>query len=64
MDRLHEDRRTFMVISRRFFFRLRTIPEIYFRGNQTSHFMFNKRFPESFYEKCGKRWQNQTFHGG
>ena len=56
MDTLHEDRRTFMLISRRIlFFDIRTIPEIYFRGNQTIHIMFNKRFPESVYEKMREK---------
>jgi hypothetical protein len=55
MDTLHEDRRTFTVISRRIFLRIRTLSEIDFRGNQTIHFMFNKRFPESVYEKMWKK---------
>jgi hypothetical protein len=59
MDTLHEYRRTFIVISRRIFLRIRTISEIreYIRGIQTIHFMFNKLFPESFYEKM---WQKMA----
>jgi len=57
MDTLHKDRRTFMVISSRIFLRIRTIPEIYFRENQTIYVMFNKRFLESVYEKM---WEKMT----
>jgi len=51
----YQDRRTFMVISHRIFLRIRTISEIYFRGNQTIRVMFNKIFPESVYEKMWKK---------
>jgi len=56
---LHEDRHTFLSISRSLVLRMKNVSEMSFRKNQNTHFMFNKfsfENREVFWdnvEKCG-----------
>jgi len=43
-DTLHEDLRTFMIISRPFRFRMRNVSDESCTENQNTHFMFNNLF--------------------
>ena len=53
---LHEDRYTFLIISRSFILRMRNMSDKSCRENQNALFMFSKFFPENCVV-CGMMWK-------
>jgi len=53
---LHEDLCTFMITSRSFLLRIKTVSDKSCRGNPNTHFMFNNLFPKivPVMRKCRK----------